>query len=819
MNSPAPHDIMTGLLADLTQSARRLAAVPGFTIATILSIGLGVGVNASVFTAANELLLKPLAVPRSGELVRVYRGHHSPLGGRELRAVQSGTSFAQVFGETTFGATFTVGGSTPERVRASLASDNLFRGLELMPAAGRLFVDGAAEQAGQEVVLAHEFWLRRFGGDRRVVGQGVRLNDHAFTVIGVAPAGRSSAQLGWWADVIVPTRDAKALTGRVVDSIQGSFYVTARLAPHVTLAQADAELAVIAARISRADSSDRALQGSGAREYSLRARPARGVTEEMRLPATMASGFLLAVALLVLVIAATNVGNLMLARNATRRRELSVRMALGASRSRLMRFLLSEAAVLAVLAASVAWLLAAWSAALLPQLLPADAEVRFVLSPDWRVFAFTVLAAGVAMLVFGLIPTREALRRDLVEGIKEGASIGHGVDGARLRRRFLVVQVALCALLLTTGSLFLRSLGRASSVNLGFRPQGIVTATLDIGGRQLGDVAQVAFFDRLLAEVRASTGVESATYSRIVELTGSNSETGLTTDVSPDSAQARSVYFNTVGADYHRTLGIPLLSGRDFALTDGASAPRVVIVNETLAAREWPGLDPLGHRVSFAGPAGPWYEVIGVSRNVKYHTLGEDAKPFVTVPQGQWPSSDLALEVRVAPGASARDIMATIVRVTRTLDPLVAPPRTELLTTLQSVALLPARASAAVLGGIGALAFLLAAVGVAGVAAFTVTQRRREIGVRVALGAPPAALLRSILGDTWRAVAIGAVIGLALALGVGRLIAGQLYGVSFADPVTFIAVPIVLLVLAAGAAWRPARRVMAIAPTEALKSE
>lgn len=801
---------MTGFWADLVHAVRRLATAPGFTIAAVLSIGIGLGANTAVFTVANELLLKPLAVPRSGELVRIYRNEHSPLTGRMLREAQSAQSFAHVFGETSFGGALAVDNAEPERVRVSLTSDNFYQGLAVVPVAGRLFI-GDSTASGAELVLTHEFWLRRFGGTSEVIGKSVRLNNQTFTVIGVAPPGRGTTVMGWWADVVVPARDARAVAGVPVDSIGGRFYTSARLAAGRTMDDADSELQLIGSRIMASDTALRRL--------TLVTRPARGVTEEMRTPAAVASAFLGAIALLVLIMAATNVGNLMLARNAARQRELGVRVALGASRSRLLRLLLAESMVLATLAAGVAWLIATWVTTSLPGVLPQDAEVRFNLSPDWRVFVGTIAATGMAILLFGLIPARVALRRDVAVDIKEGSAIGRGAAGTSTRRRFLMVQVALCALLLATGSLFVRSLANAGSVDIGFRPQGIVTAWVDVGGRSMTPTQQVQFFERLLADVRESPGVAAVTYSRVPELTGSNSETELHTDAMPADAPVRRSYFNTVGADYHGTLGIPLVKGRDFATTDGPESPRVAIVNETFAAREWPGEDPLIHRVSFEGAQGPWYQVIGVSRNARYHTLGEGPKAFVSVPHTQSPSSELIVEARVAAGASERDVMQLITSLVRGIDPLVAPPRTQPLVDMQKLALLPARAGAAILGGIGAIAFVLAAVGVGGVAAYTVAQRTREIGVRMALGASPASLLRALLHETWTTVLRGAVVGLVLAVGVGRLLASQLYGISFADPVTFALVPVLLLVLAVAAAFVPARRALRVSPIEALRAE
>lgn len=801
---------MSGMLSDFAQSARRLISSPGFTLATVLSIGLGVGVNASVFTAANELLIKPLGVPESHRLVRIYRGHHSPLSGGELRFLQGARSFAYVFGETSLGVSLVVGDGDPERVRALLASDNFFQGLRVQPAAGRFFT-GNANEREPTLVISHEFWLRRFGGNVEVIGQPVRVNDRVFTVVGVTPPHTSSAQVAWYGDVLVPTRHAPLLVGVPADSLGGTFYTTARLAAGTRIDAANAELRVLSRQLAQAD--------SNWRNVTLRALPARGLTEELRAPITVASALLIAVAALLLLMAATNVGNLMLARNAARKREIAVRLALGAPRGRLVRLLICEALLLCLIAGLIAWWLAALVAGALPSLLPPDGEVRLVLQPDWRVLLCSALTLGVAILIFGLIPARIAARQDVTESIKESSTIGHGVQGTRTRRRFLLAQVAICALLLSVGSLFVRSLGNAKNVDIGFQPAGVVTANVDLSVKQNADTAQRDFFDRILREVTSLPGVQSATYSAVVELTSSKAETGLYSAAATDSSRANFISFNTVGPRYLETLKIPLVAGRDFSNDDRAGSTRVTIVNERLAEREWPGQSALGKRVSIDGPNGPWYTVVGVSRTAKYHTLSEDPVAFAVFPYTQLHRSSLTLEARVAPGADEGTVMRRIARVVREADPTLPPGQTASLLELQTVTLLPMKAGAAILGGIGLFGFLLAAVGVSGVAAYAVAQRRREIGLRAALGASPSALLRHVLGDTGRIVLVGSVVGLVLAAGAAKAISGLLVGVSVIDPATFILVPCLLALLAAIATFVPARRALAVSATEALRAD
>jgi predicted permease len=807
---------VSDFLLDLRRGARGLLSRPGFAMTTILSLALGIGVNATVFSAANTLLIQPMKLPRPGELVRVYRGHHSPFSFNNFTQLRerSGT-LASLIAETQRAASYALDGE-PEVARVALVSGNTFGALEVVPAIGRLFVRETdfTQAATPEVVIAHAFWVSRFGRDSSLVGQTIRLNDRPFTIIGIAPDGFTSSQRGWSADFFVPLGDYAALTGREPATIQGSLYLTGRLTGDATPSSTQAELATLATRLARE-------RDPRSPEITIKVRPATGVTEEIRLQAAIISAFLLAVSALILVIAATNVGNMLLARNSTRRREIGVRLALGASRRRVIRMLVAESAVLAVSAGVGAWLMAVWSGTLLAGVFPSGSEIFFDFSPDWRVMSYTAVASTMALLIFGLLPALQSTRADVAEGIKNEAGIGSR-SGGRLRRRFLMVQVGLCSLLLSVALLFVRSLGRAQSVDTGFRPDGVLVASVDLSARGLPDAEGVAFFERLVAAAREMPGVTSASYSRMVELTGSNAATALYRVGDDDAAVQRrseSDYFNTVGSGYHANLGIPIVRGRDFLPTDGVGAPPVVIVNETFAARAWPGLDPIGQRLSMQGVSGPWMEVVGVSKNVLYHTLGEGPKQFYTVPYMQQYASQLSLEVRLADGAATREVGAAIGRLVRTMDPALPAPRVEPLTKMQEVVLLPARIGAGLLGGIGLLAVLLAAVGIAGVASYAVTQRRREIGIRSALGAQPKALLRSVLGETSRAVAIGGVVGLLGAIGVARVLSSQLYGLSALDPVTFASVPLLLAVMALAASLGPARRVLRIAPQEALRPE
>lgn len=814
---------MAALLIDLRYTLRKLLRRPGFLLTTVLSLGLGVGVNATFYSAANTALIQPMEVPRAGEMVRVYSGHHSPFTPAQFFWFKERTStLSGLFAETNRDASLMV--DEPARVRVGVLSGNAFAAMEAVPHLGRLFVrsDDRSPAAEPEVVLSHAFWSGRLGSDSSVVGRTLRLNAGMFRVIGVAAEGFRSTQLTWAGDVFIAMGDYPALSGRTVESLSGSLYVSGRLAAGHSVDDADAELKVLGQQLAQ---SDRETYRSGAFEVNVK--PARGITEEARFGATMASAFLMTLAALILVIAATNAGNVLLARNAARRLELGVRVALGASRRRVLRLLLLEGAVIAMLSGVAAWAMAWWVTGLAPRLLPEDAPVFLDFSPDWRVLLFTCLVSLGALALFGLLPALQATRVDVVEGIKQDSGTGTR-SLARLRRRFLMVQVALCTVLLATASLFVRSLGRAGEVEIGFRPEGVLVVPY-MDAESLGEEQGRAFFARLQDEAGRIPGVQSASISATPELTGSNAETrvfrqGETLD--SDGRGGMSTYFNVVGPGYHANLQIPLVKGRDFATTDVAGSPLVGIVNETFAAQMWPGEDPIGKRVSMSGEdevaedgtrSRDYIEVIGVSRNVKYHTLGEGSKRFLVVPHAQQYQPRASLELRLLPGASERAVSEQVAALLRRLEPALAPPRVQPLTEMQRLVLLPAKMAAGVLGGIGSLAIVLAAVGIGGVASYTVTQRRREIGVRMALGAQPVQLVRAVLGETWRTVVIGASSGLLLALGAGKLVSSMLYGLSFADPVTFVVVPLLLVGMSVVAVLGPARRAVSVQPVEALR--
>ena len=438
--------------------------------------------------------------------------------------------------------------------------------------------------------------------------------------------------------------------------------------------------------------------------------------------------------------------------------------------------------------------------AVLVSQLPVDFVVN--LAPDVRVLAFTFVASVATAALFGLAPALQSVRRDLVTALRDDGDRS-GYRRSRLRSALVISQVLLCTVLVAGSMLFLRSLDNARAIDPGFSTAGIIDVPIDLGPRQLDAAAGGALYDRVLNETRALPGAQSATAANVVPLSGSNNQTGTWIEGVEPSGNGRLPlpYFNVVATGYFGTLGIPLLRGRDFAQADVAGSELVVVVNETMARQFWPNGDALGRRISMAGANGPWLRVVGVAKDTRYNSLGETTPPFMYLPLAQNYQSSMILQVKTAGSMSA--LGEAVASTIRAIDPQLPAARVVPLETDMQLALLPAKIGAALLGAFGSLALVLATVGIYGVASFAVARRTREIGIRAALGAQRADVLRLVVGESMRRVAIGLGAGLLGALGLARLLSSQLYGVAAVDPMTFTATPLILGVVALVASWVP----------------
>jgi predicted permease len=799
-------------MSDLRYALRVLLRSPGLTAVAILSLALGIGANVTIYTIANAFLDQPIAGAHDVDrLVRIYRGDHSPLQYADLERVRAEKGvFSDVAGEHMTAVAITIGGDI-QRVQASLVTDGYFRMLAVQPELGRLFAQSDSIDNAPVLVISHAFWRDHLGADPAVIGHKLNVNDRLFTIVGVAPAEFTSSMFLWRADLWLPPTAAEMLLGVPFAKWGGSLYTTARLAPRATMTSAQASVATVASRLRIEDP-------QGHQGFRFRVDGARGIHAELRGPTVVASGFLMVIVGMVLLIACANVANLLLARATSRRREISIRTALGAGRMRLVRQLLLESLVIALAGGVIGLLSASWVAEAIRNFAVARSPepISLEVSPDARVLAFALGVSVVSALLFGLLPALRATASDILPALREESP--QSTSRSRARSVLIAVQMTLCTVLLACSMLFLHSLINARVIDPGFDPKGVVDAGIDISSRNLSAERGRAFYEELRTRASRLPGVGSATLAAVVPLGGSNMQVGTWLEGGDASTQRPPAlpWFNIVAPSYFETLGIPVLSGRSITVDDRAETPGTVVVNEQMAKHLWPNQSPIGKRLSLEGPAGPWLTVVGVVKNTKYNSLGEAPRDFMYLPFAQHFRTEMVLQVR----ANSGGLTATTLRnLVHELDGRLPPVSASSLADDMRIVLLPAELGAALLGIFGVLALLLGSVGIYGVTSYSVAQRTREMGIRAALGATARDLVQLVASQSMRVVMIGAVIGLVLAVGVARLLTSQLYGVSAVDPPTFIGMPVVLLGVALVAALIPARRATRVDPAEALRSE
>jgi putative ABC transport system permease protein len=821
-------NMITDLWQDLRFGARMLLKRPGAAAIVVLSMALGIGANATIFSFVNELLLRPPAVERPEQLLEVWN-HHRQRGssfdsfsGLSYPQYEYYRDHNQVFSETLAfdGDPAFISWSRKgqgEIIQGQYVSGNFFACLGVKAALGRTFAPEEARTPGTHpvVVLSHAFWQEQFGADPNAVGSTMTLNGFSFNVIGVAPKGFAGLLIGVMPDVWVPLmmepqtrRDPELLARRSAHWIFG----VGRLRPELTLTQATADLNVLSIQLAQSFQDNNKMYEAVTFPVTPLPGPARGYVAAF-------SGLLMLVAALVLVIACANAASYLLAQATARRREIAVRAALGASRSRLVRQTLAESVLLACLSGGLGWLLAKWTAPLLLSFTPPSLPVRLAVSPDYRVFGFTLLVSLSAGLLFGLAPAWQGTRVDLATSLKDGTS-GGGARKSRLRSLLVVGQVAVCALLLVGSGLCLRSLFHARSIDIGFETGDRIVATLDLSSLGYSEARGRVFFDNLIERTKNIPGVESASLTSHLPL-GATSR-GQTVNIEghqpPPGESGFGVGAMSVGPDYFKTMGTTVLRGREFTNRDTKGAPGVVIINEEMARRFWPDRDPVGASLTMgSGKEEQRFEIVGVVKNGKYRSLGEQPRHFLYHPilQGYYERSTLVAKTSGDPAS----LLAAVRREIGALDPNVAPTQLGALEEHLAFALFPARVSGVLLGVFGLLALVLALVGLSGLIAYSVSQRTREIGVRMALGAGTRDVLKLVIGEGMLLALIGMVIGLAAALGLTRFLSDLLYGVSAVDPLTFGVIALLLIGVALSACWLPARRATKVDPMVALRHE
>lgn len=814
---------MRDLVQDLKFAVRQMARKPAITLFAILSLALGIGANSSIFSLVNAILFRELPAERPQELVDVYVGKQ----GEFQYATSSYPDFADlrswnsVFSEMAAinlsVATFDDGRRT-ELVFGEQVSGNYLRLLSVRPALGRDFLPEEDVTPGTHpvVILGHRFWQQSLAGDPGIIGKTLKLNGIHFTVIGVAPEILKGSFPGVSAAFWVPLQMGDAMDGG--DSLRErgsrSLFLKARLAPGVTLERAEAEATTLAQRLRTAypiDDEGLILSLVPSREVVLNPgldRPIVGV-----------AALLMGIVGLVLLIACSNIANLLLVRAAERRREVAVRIAIGASRGRLIRQLLTESVLLALVGGVIGLLFAIWTARLIvafkpPLPIPINLDVPL----DWRVLAFNMGIALLTGILCGLAPALQSTRPEVISAIKDDtAGLGRGHRRFGLRNVLVVAQVAISALLLVGSGLFLRSLGNAQSMDPGFSLRNGMMVQLALGlGGAYDETRGRAFYARLLEHVRALPGVRSASYVEQLPLGLNIHISTIEIEGRPKPPKGEEPTLDRSGAypGYLETMGIRLVAGRDFRESDDASAPRVALINETAARQFWPGEDPLGKRVRF-GKDSPWMSVVGVVRDGKYRTLGESPRPFLYPCSRQLYTPFMTLVV--AADGDEQAMLQQVRREIDSLDPNAPIFKIGTMSEHLSIMLFPARMGAALLAAFGVLGLLLAGIGLYGVVASSVARRTREVGIRMSLGAQKSDVLALMVREGMTLTATGLAIGLGLAALASRLLKGLLYGIGIHDPVTFLTVALVLGAIALVANLVPAGRAMRVEPNVALR--
>jgi predicted permease len=822
---------MGSFLQDLRFAARLLVKSPGFTAVAVLSLALGIGANTTIFTLVNAVLLRPLPMEDSGRLVAVFttdernRGSFfnymqtSRLNFEDYR--KANDVFTGLVAYNGVPVAFS-GKGEPEQIIGEMVTGDFFSLLGVRPALGRGFLPDEDRVPGASLVtvLSYNFWQRRLGGDPAVVGQTITLNGHAFTVVGVAPKGFKGANAifapALWVPIMTHPQLATGFLAEGMDSRRALLFgMAGRLKPGVTLAQAEAKLKTIAGQLAREYPDD-----DGGRSVALLPLAQATINPAFRENMVSAAGLLLTVVGLVLLIACANVANLLLARASVRQREVAIRLSLGASRGRLVQQLLTEGLLLALVAAFFGMLIAYWAQGLLwSQRPPGLAADAIDLTPDWRVLAFTLAVSVVTALVFGLAPAFTASRPNIVSELKQrgGPAIG-GNRPFNLRSLLVAGQVALSLVALVGAGLFVKSLGNAQRIDPGFDHEKLAVLTVDLGAQGYGEERARDFQRRMLERAAALPGVERATLASEIPLfAGGFMRTVFPEGVdSSDRKNGKLVQLNTVEPGYFETMGITLKRGRDFAASDHPHAPHVVVINETMARQFWPDQDALGKRFKFFGQDW-WNEVVGIARDGKYNFLGENPQPHIYLSLTQVFEPAVSLHLRSSGDPATALGMAR--REVQELDRAL--PITNVFTfgEILRQSLWAPRMGASLLVVFGLLSLLLAVIGIYGVMSYSVNQRTRELGLRMALGADQGDVLKLVVRQGVTLAAFGIALGLALSFAGTRLVGNLLFDVTAHDPLIFVGIPLLLGVAALAASAQPAWRAARVDPTVALRIE
>ncbi|HEV2287434.1 MAG TPA: ABC transporter permease [Candidatus Acidoferrales bacterium] len=819
---------MTTLIQDIKYALRVMKKSPAFAVIAIFTLSLGIGANTAIFSVVNSFLLRPLPVKDPAQITVLARQQKNEIMSQflsypeyqDLRQ-QGASTFSDMLVYRVGLDGLSVNGHA-DHVLTSFVTGNFFTVLGVKPFLGRLILPSEGQTVGADavIVLGYDYWRTRFGSDRNVVGESVSVDGHAFTVVGVAPESfhglNSIADMQAYLPISMSTIEGDLKTDFMTDRNAKEFLVDGRLKAGVSVAQAQTAINVIARRLAEEHPQDeKDLKLSVFPE--LLARPAPLPNN----PIIAVSALFLALAAMVLLLACFNVANLLLVRATVRHREMAIRAALGGTRWRLIRQLLTESLILALLGGGAGIVMGMWGSAMISSInFHMDLPILLNFGFDWRVFTFAFAAAALTGVIVGIVPAVRAARSDLNEVLHEG---GRSVAGAhqKLRSVLVVAEIAGSLMLLIVAGLFTRSLQEEQKMNLGFEPHGVLNLTMDPNEVGYSEAQGKQFYKQLLDRTRALPGVESASLAFSVPMGATY--TSMTINVpgyTPPAGQpAPAVSNNIVSPEYFATMRMPLVRGRAFADSDDEKAERVAIVNEAMAKRFWPHEDAIGMTFSTTDKPPKTYHIVGLVKDARYASLFEHDEPYIYVPLAQNYDSFQTLQIRTASGmgSMAAEAQKEIQSLAPALPVFDVQTMDDALGSGQGFLIF--RLGAALAAALGLLGLALVLVGVYGVVSYAASQRTHEIGIRMALGAQPAAIRKLIFRQGIILVICGLGVGLLGSLAASRVVGNFLVGVSAVDPAIWGGVAALLAAVTLTACYLPARRAMRVDPMVALRHE